>query len=198
MNRLSTLTCLFAAIAATGVSAQALPDGDWTGFYAGLQIGRHDLEYHDPRVPGGILFDGAGISYGLHAGYARDFGRFVLGAEADVDFSSTGLSTTPTNRPAPRQVKRMASVKAIAGFDAGQFMPYAAVGHAWQDFDDTLSRANDLTFTGLTYGIGLKIQLRPNLMAGVELTRFDLDPDNPRSSLTAEGSTVSLRLSYRF
>lgn len=198
MKKLNAMSCLFAVFAASGASAQNFSDGDWTGFYAGLQIGYHDLEYRSPVVPGGVASDGSGETWGLHAGYSHDFGRFVIGTEASVDFSTTELNVTRTGRLEQRDVKRMASLKAIAGYDAGRFMPYAAIGHTWQDTQDTSGRGNDVTFTGLTYGIGVNVLLRENLMAGLELMRFDLNPKTSRSLLTVEGAAINLRLSYRF
>ena len=45
--------------------------GNWTRIYGGLQLGNLDVD-------GTGAADGSDTSYGLHAGYDYDFGRFVL------------------------------------------------------------------------------------------------------------------------
>jgi opacity protein-like surface antigen len=50
---------------------------DWSGFYAGAQIGYGDIST-DPAV-----LEGDGLLGGIHAGYRFDFGQFVAGAELD-------------------------------------------------------------------------------------------------------------------
>ena len=79
---------ILAAVLLTLTALPAQANGDWTGFYAGGQIGWADVEYPNssPLVPGGISFDGTGGALGLHAGYNHDFGTFVLGAEISLDF----------------------------------------------------------------------------------------------------------------
>ena len=59
--------------------------GDWTGFYAGLQLG-----YGDADGPG--VLDGDNGLYGFHAGYDYDFGQFVLGGELDYDQTNIDLN----------------------------------------------------------------------------------------------------------
>ena len=64
--------------------------GDWTGFYTGLQLG-----YSDAEVDNGL--EGDNGSYGFHAGYNYDFGRFVLGGELDYDKTDIDLKKMTIN-----------------------------------------------------------------------------------------------------
>jgi outer membrane immunogenic protein len=172
---------------------------DWTGFYAGGQIGWMDVEYPTTApVPGGIFYDGSGSPLGLHAGYNRDFGTLVLGAEVSVDFPSIELRSTLSGAPNIKGVDRVSVIKAKLGYDAGRVLPHILLGYASQKYDNRGSTTPKLTFDGMTYGVGVSYLASPNLIAGVEALWFDLEPTNKASILTSRGSLVSLRLSYRF
>jgi opacity protein-like surface antigen len=179
--------------------AEQTTSTDWTGFYAGGQIGWLDVEYPTTGpVPGGILFDGTGNSFGLHVGYNHDFGSLVLGGEVSMDFPSVDIELTPTGNAAPRDIDWIGTVKARAGYDAGLFLPYAVIGYTWQEFNETTGSAADRTFDGFGYGLGVSFLASQHLMVGAEALWFDLDPTEAGSSLTSEGTLLSLRLSYRF
>lgn len=172
---------------------------DWTGFYAGGQLGMLDVEYPDssPLIPGGVLFDGNGSVVGLHAGYNHDFGTFVLGAEVSLDFPSINLNRTLTGTPSGRDIDRITMAKIKAGYDAGNFLPYAVIGYASQKFDDGTAVPPIKSFDGMAYGFGADFQAGEKWIVGVEAMWFDLDP-SIASLLTSKGSIASLRLSYRF
>jgi opacity protein-like surface antigen len=201
LNRTSILAGLATALTLTPALADSTTGTDWTGFYAGGQIVWMDVEYptSSPVVVGGIAFDGNGAGVGLHAGYNHDFGDFVLGAEVSLDFPSVDIELTPTGSPAPREIDRVTLIKAKAGYDAGRLLPHALIGYAWQVYDDTTGATSaDQTFDGMTYGLGVDYLLSPSVIAGLEALWFDLDPESPASHLTSEGTSLSLRLSYRF
>lgn len=181
------------------IAGPAVAEG-WTGFYAGGQIGNLDVDYptSSPLFPGAVIFDGSGIGVGFHAGYSHDFGDFVLGAELSVDFPSVDIELTPKGTPASREVDSLSIVKLKAGYDAGHLMPYALIGYARQEYDNTTGTVGDLTFDGMAYGVGMSYLAGPNVVAGIEAVRFDLDTNNPATSLSTEGTLVSLRLSYVF
>lgn len=62
----------------TPAPVETYTGGDWTGFYAGGQLGYADID-------GTGAADGSGGTYGVHGGYNYDFGQFVLGGEVDYD-----------------------------------------------------------------------------------------------------------------
>lgn len=187
------------AVAPVALAGRAVAE-DWTGFYAGGQIGWMDIEYPTTLpIPGGILYDGSGTPLGVHAGYNHDFGTLVLGAEVSVDFPSIDLESTVSGTPNVKGVDRFAAIKAKIGYDAGRFLPHAIVGYASQKFDNRGSPSTPtLTFEGMTYGVGVSYLANENMTVGVEALWFDLDPTDPVSTLSSEGTQVSLRLSYRF
>ncbi|TBW36963.1 porin family protein [Siculibacillus lacustris] len=68
----------------------AVPGGfDWTGFYFGAQVGAGwgSSSWTTPSTRYSIDWDQRGFFGGLHAGYNRQVGAFVLGVQGDVDFA---------------------------------------------------------------------------------------------------------------
>lgn len=172
-------------------------DTDWTGAYAGLQFGQAEA---DVDVPDGLELSGFEIDgrhYGLHAGYLRDFGRFVAGAELSYDklddFEVAGVDLDDLGADIDGSLVRG---KLIAGYDAGRVLPYAAVSlaKATLEFD-----GEDGSETGVGFGIGAKFMVTPRFMAGVEWmkndfeTSFDGDDD-----AEIDLSTITLSGSFRF
>lgn len=186
---------VFSLLAVTPVMA-----ADWTGAYFGGQIGF--LDYEDKTSigagavpPGGTLYDGSGAQFGVYSGYLLDFGQLVLGGEAAFNLSSIELDLTPTGAPAPREVTQTREIKLRAGYDAGNMMPYALVGYAWQTVD---LPAGDQDYDGMSYGIGLDYVLPSGLIAGAEILSYELENGTPGSSLETDSLAVNFRLSHRF
>jgi len=100
--------------------APALPvSGDWTGGYAGVQLGWGD-------VTTSIGADGDDVLYGVHAGYQYDFGTFVLGGEVDYDFAEIDLNGAA-------EVDSVARLKLRAGYDFGRTLGWFTAGIAEVD-----------------------------------------------------------------
>ena len=150
---------------------------DWSGFYAGLQYGQGDAD---------VSFDGDSVSddfdaYGLHAGYNRDFGQFVLGGELDynrIDLDDAGEGD-------------LVRLRGRAGYDLGRFLPYVSLGAAHVETDD-------LSDTAFTYGIGADFKVTERVTVGAEYTRQDFDGVNDVSSFDVDTDMVQVRASFRF
>lgn len=150
---------------------------DWSGFYAGLQYGQGDAD---------VSFDGDSVSddfdaYGLHAGYNRDFGQFVLGGELDynrIDLDDAGEGD-------------LVRLRGRAGYDLGRFLPYVTLGAAHVETDD-------LSDTAFTYGIGADFKVTERVTVGAEYTRQDFDGVNDVSSFDVDSDMVQVRASFRF
>ncbi|WP_238366048.1 outer membrane protein [Mesobacterium pallidum] len=147
--------------------------GDWTGGYAGVQLGYGNYAT-DPGT------DSDGFIYGAHAGYDYDFGQFILGGEVDIDAGDL--------QAAGGDVDNIARAKLRAGYDLGRTMVYATGGAArvTGDFGDD---------TGWTAGLGMSYAVTDNFLVGAEAltTRFD---DVGGSDLNA--NTLGLRASFKF
>lgn len=172
------------------------PSGDWTGFYAGLQFGKMETEFDglDANVFRIDGFNINGKNYGVHAGYLRNFGRFVGGAELsydkqdDLEVSGVNVDGLDGN---------LLRAKLLAGYDAGQLLPYAAI---------SLSRAElgfnggDQSETGLGFGLGVKYMATPRFLIGAEWMRnsFEFDGGTEFGDIDADLDTLNINASYRF
>ena len=168
-------------VAPAAVAPMAMPvmSADWTGFYAGGQIGAGTVE--ESTETG--TTSGDVTSYGLQAGYLYDLGSFVVGAEGsyaklDIDGSDT-----------EDYVGRLG---VIAGYDAGRFLPYLTAGYANLD----LENAPD-TFDGYYYGAGVDFAVTSNIRVGVEYLEHKFD-DVLDTTDDLSANTTSLKVSYAF
>ncbi|MGB7241585.1 MAG: porin [Sulfitobacter sp.] len=152
--------------------------GDWGGFYGGLQLGRIDVD-----TDGGAVLSGDDALYGLHAGYNWDLGTWVVGVEADYDFTDVDLGGAAT-------VDSVARLKLRGGYDFGRTLVYATVGAARVD----TSLGNE---TGEAYGLGVSYQLTDQWIVGGEYLAHNFDDING-SGVNADADTLSLRASFRF
>jgi predicted porin len=150
--------------------------GEWSGFYGGLQLGNLDVD-------GTGAADGSDLSYGLHAGYDYDFGRFILGGEVDYDFADIDLAGAAT-------VDSVARLKLRAGYDLGRTMVYATAGLA--RVDTSLGSES-----GEFGGLGLAYQINDRFTVGGEVLAHKFD-DIGGSGVDADATSISIRSSFKF
>ncbi len=150
--------------------------GDWTGGYAGVQLG-----YGDISGTGGA--DGDDILGGVHAGYDYDFGTFVLGGEVDYDSADIDLTGGAS-------VDSVARLKLRAGYDFGRFLGYATAGVA--DVDTSLGSES-----GEFYGLGVAYQISDRYRVGAEVLEHEFDNING-SGVDADATTLTIRGSISF
>lgn len=150
--------------------------GEWTGGYAGLQLGFGD-------VNGSGAADGDDFLYGAHVGYRYDFGTFVLGGELDYDFTDIDLNGAA-------DVDSVARLKVQAGYDFGRTLGYFTAGVA--DVDTSLGSE-----TGEFYGIGVAYQVNERYTVGAELLEHNFD-DIGGTGVEADATTLTVRGAIRF
>ena len=150
--------------------------GDWTGGYAGLQLGYGD-------VNGSGAADGDDFLYGAHVGYRYDFGTFVLGGELDYDFADIDLNGAA-------ETDSVARLKLQAGYDFGRTLGYFTAGVA--DLDTSIGSE-----TGEFYGIGVAYQINERYTVGAELLEHSFD-DIGGTGVEADATTLTVRGSIRF
>ena len=199
-----------------------IAEDDWTGFYAGGSVGLGNLDFGDEEegedldgdgfLDPGEDTDGDGVldgdddgasdfnSFGVHAGYMQDFGRFVVGGEAewarlnfnDEEFASDEEDDNNTN---------ITRLKLRAGYDAGNFLPYATIGASRLS---TESLGVEIEDTGAVYGVGVDYMFGDNFIIGVEYLRDsfeDFGEDEGEAVGTGvnfDVNTLSLRASFSF
>lgn len=167
-------------IAALIALPAAAPAGDWSGGYAGGQVSRLEFEISD----GAMSFDGIKGTYGLHAGYAHDFGRLVTAAELEYDRSNIDLQDLGRLDNALR-------LRALLGYDLDRVLPYAVLGYAWGD----ISGGPVGTAKGPLFGIGVSYRLSPEISVGAEFVHHSF---TGKGDLDGDAENLSIRIDYRF
>lgn len=185
------------------------PAFTWTGFYAGVNAGyawadsSADSFYVPPGgVPG---FPGAfgTVSYGSDSsdggftgggqiGYNWQFGSFVVGAEADLQYADLGSgsytyffpATFPASYVAPAPgggIEWFGTVRLRAGVAFDRLLVYATGGFAYGGGDSNnnnffvVGNGDDDVNTGWVLGGGVEYAVTPNVILGVEGLYVSLD-----------------------
>lgn len=152
---------------------------DWTGGYAGLQLGYADVD------AGGAL-TGDDVIGGLTAGYDWDFGNFVLGAGLDADMADLAVGS-----PTAATLERVYRLKVRGGYDLGNGLLYASAGGAGADIDGL---GYD---TGYFVGAGYEHMVTDTISLGGEVLYHEFD-NFKNSGLDIEATTFQVRANYRF
>lgn len=169
-------------------AAPAIQTGaDWSGFYIGGQVGYGTLESEDLNA------EGEGYLTGLHAGYQRDFGRFVLGAELEHNWGDLQIQDATTGADLDASVDRVLNAKLRLGYDAGRFLPYVTGGYT----QAALSGGVDDQIEGIVYGVGVEMRINDRFSTGIEILRHDFD-DIGATEASGSATTIALRGTIRF
>ena len=114
---LATGLCIAAAGQVAAQSAESNASNiSWDGYYLGLAVTSGDVTLSN--ATGSEEYGTQG--FGLQFGFLRDAGAFVVGGEfAYVGADLDDLSSFDVNS---------ARLKAIGGYNAGRFLPYAFLG----------------------------------------------------------------------
>ncbi|MFZ1469326.1 MAG: outer membrane beta-barrel protein [Paracoccaceae bacterium] len=158
------------------------PSADWSGFYAGAQLGYGDVS----SSPAGL--DGNGAIGGVHAGYRWDLGTTVIGIEGDYDTASIDLGVGADT------LDNVARLKLIGGADLGKTFLYATGGVAYADATiGGVGRSDN----GYFLGIGMDYAISDSWTVGGEVLghRFN---DFDGSGIDVDATTVQAKVSYRF
>ena len=182
------------------------PDTDWTGFYAGAQIGwgfvNGDGEFDTGTIADlDIDVDGDGAVGGLTAGYRWDFGQFVAGGEvqydwADIDFDDVNVGALDIQLDDVGRVDQIWRVKGIAGYDAGRTLIYGSVG--WANASVEVN-GEDGDENGWLVGAGVDYLLTDRLTLGGEVMYHQFDDfGSDGENFDVDLTTVHAKLTYRF
>lgn len=155
------------------------PNGEWTGFYGGAQLGYGDVG--DATGAGGD-----GMTGGLLGGYRMDFGQFVAGAEVNYDWADIELG-------AGNSLDTIARLKLIGGYDMGNALLYGTV--AAVRADATIGGA-DVSDNGWGAGLGVDYALTDRMTLGAELMEHRFGSFGGGADLDA--TTLNARVGFRF
>jgi len=169
---------MIAALAISGTSAMADGTGDWTGFYVGLQysLGEVDDGFNDFDVD----------AFGIHGGYHHDLGSYVIGGE--FSFDTGDIEDAGAFGDLESETTRL---KAIAGYDLGEFLPYVIVGVGDLDIEGFGSE------TGLIYGVGGSYKASETFRISAEYLIEEYD-DFEGGSVNVDTDILELRASFNF
>jgi len=155
------------------------PNGDWTGFYGGAQLGYGDVS---DSAGGG----GDGMTGGLLGGYRMDFGQFVAGAELNYDWADIELG-------AGNSLDNIARLKVVGGYDMGNALLYGTV--AAVRADATIAGAG-VSDNGWGAGLGVDYALTDRMTLGAELMEHRFGSFGGGADIDA--TTVNARVGFRF
>ena len=195
---------------------------NWTGLYLGLQggYGWGDVDGEasvdaDPAT-GPYEYDIDGFLGGVHAGYNQQFGMFVLGAEADVEYSGIEGDGTGTDPSLPgtfyheTDIDWLASFRLRGGLAWDRFLVYATGGAAWAGVSQEFGEAgdppvadNDDDRWGWTAGGGVEMAFTENWTGRSEYRYYDLGDSEVSGAGFSDDNDItfhSVRLgtSYKF
>jgi hypothetical protein len=191
MNKfmLATGLCIAAAGQVAAESAESNASGiSWDGYYLGLAVTSGDVTLSDGTATEEYGTQGLGLQFG----FLRDTGAFVWGGEfAYVGADFDDISSLDINS---------ARLKAIGGYDAGRFLPYAFVGlsNVEASVDTGLGDAA-VNETTVNYGLGGRVAMGPEgkVVAGLEYLVEEVD-DFGGSGIDLDNDDLSLRFDFRF
>lgn len=196
----------------------------WDGFYIGANAGYSWSNDHDVSLSG----PGAGGSFGILApegwsgggqiGYNRQFDRFVLGLEADmqaadISDSTAGFGPGGYFGTANADINWFSTVRGRLGYAAGPALLYATGGFAFADVDYSIdaspgggvAMSNGEIKTGYTVGGGIEWKFSPQWSLKSEYLYVDLGDEKLSTAgggYTAETGTdfhtVRAGLNYHF
>lgn len=154
---------------------------NWTGFYAGGELGYANV---DTNVSG---FDGDGLIGGLVVGYDYDLGDFVIGAGLDYDWANIDLGGGV-------DLDRIWRAKLRGGYKLGNGLLYATAGYANTELSGGGSSIDD---DGYFVGGGYEHMFTENVSVGGEILYHDFD-DFDGSPVDVEATTAQVRATFRF
>lgn len=188
--------------------------GNWDGVYIGGFVGAGwGVADHTNAVPpspcavtDGCDLDLSGWLAGVTAGVNFTVGgNFVLGVAGDIAWADiSGSDTVPFDYE--NSVNWEGSVRAVAGYDAGAFLPYITAGVAFANatHSSVIGEA-DVTHIGATVGVGVQIAVADNMALDLQYRHswygeeeYDVGfaPFNPVYALQTDRITAGLN--FRF
>lgn len=204
---LSTSTAFAADLITVNPTATSYTSAfDWSGFYAGVNLGYGWSEYE----LGGVftIEDIDGILGGAQVGYNHDFGGFVLGAEGDFQFSDMSREATFAGTTASVGIDSFGTVRARAGLAVDRFLPYVTGGLAWANGTASLSDgvstiSADETYVGFAIGGGVEYAVTDNVTVKGEYLYTDFGNKDFDTGVGVVGTELNAHvarvgLNYKF
>ncbi len=188
--------------AAPASPVYATPMFTWTGFYVGVNAGYGFGEF---TRDGRNFDDPSGFIGGGQVGYNMQFGQFVAGLEADLQYS--GLSSNGRTFLAPvgseAELDYFGTIRGRLGVAFDRALVYATGGYAYggSTISIPLLGSDDAFHNGYALGAGIEYAFTNNLTAKAEYLYTDLENKKFFNNTVrggAEFSTVRAGVNYKF
>jgi outer membrane immunogenic protein len=185
------LSALAAALMLTAAPAVA---GDFTGFYAGVQLGdtfgdadsSQNTALGDPLTTSQADYKFSSLSGGVHAGYNHPFNDFTLGAVFDANLmditDSDEEASSATRDDNKLEIASILSLSAKGGWRAlPGTLVYAKAGYSWANADASIERTvgvvstaekQSIDFSGFSYGLGASFSIADSTTLGLEWRHY--------------------------
>ena len=189
------------------------PASGWSGFYAGINAGFGWGTLSRQPAGGGVTTqnNSSGGELGAQAGYNMDMGGFVIGAEADLQWSAIGHSEAiPGIGSFKAGVDVFGTLRGRAGMSFGSVMPYLtggfAAGRGTASLTDpgNVVTSQSATHVGWTVGAGLEAKATDNITLKAEYLYVDLGTQTynglpiGNQDITQRFSVVRAGVNYKF
>jgi outer membrane immunogenic protein len=177
----------------------------WSGFYVGLNAG-YGFGTADWPTPPPISFKTTGYLAGLTLGYNYQFGAWVWGLEADVDYSSEkGTESACGGAGCETNLKWFGTARGRIGYAFDRWLPYITAGAAFGNIENSGTAGSETkTKLGWTAGLGLEYAFLGAWSAKIEYLYADLGSMTcdtcfgVSQDIKFKTSIVRLGVNYRF
>ena len=191
------------------------PSYDWSGFYAGGQVGggwfknQTTIVDGNAAFPAGLILNpitGSGVLGGGFAGFNYQANQMLIGIDGDyswADLNGSGSTVGPTGFTSSvnEKVSWLATVTARVGYTANNFLYYGKFGGAWAGFSSNgvttnpagiavTNTASSDTHNGFTVGAGVEWGLASNWSAKLEYDYVNFGTTNFNLALTSVATGV--------
>ena len=165
---------------------------------------------------------------GAQIGYNHQFGKLVVGVEADISFADLNDTVRDGNFiTQTTEIERFGTLRGRLGYANGSWLPYVTGGFAWADLNysqtcpqgaqfghcsrsGAYTRSDDATATGWALGGGVKYAINEHFVVGAEYLRLELDKEGfdfgapvngepvGAADLEIKADIVKLSVDYKF
>lgn len=189
----------FIAACVVSLSASSAFAGDgWSGFYVGLETGvaRNVVTVTDDFPPLGAYDEtgaSTGVLAGVFAGYDQQFGDFVIGGVADMDYVGTHDIVFQGKSDTNYDMNWAATARVRAGFaPSDKVLLFGTGGIAFAGVSGNLGGASGpnpikSTETGYVIGLGAEYRFDNNWSVKGEYLHYDF------GKIEAVGSTANFK-----
>lgn len=182
---------------------------DFSGWYVGGELDFNKQSFSVPFKEIGHSEDSGNytgsssrsVGIGVISGYAFDYGNNFIGmVEGKLSIPNNKVKDDAGEEIAKENFR--VGLHYLQGYQIDNILPYVKVGVEAGNFDMNKSNSNfnRVTFEnsgafGFSYGLGMKVKLADNLIAGLDYSRVTLKAKN---EIEFKSNSLGLNVSYLF